>query len=66
MSFKDLISRLRPANKNLNFMEVKEMSERVEQSEILAKEAIKIHLYEKKVWRKACKKYAAQCKNPKR
>ena len=43
-------------------MEVKELSERMEVSEQVLKEAYRIHMADKKKFDKACKKYAEQCK----
>ena len=49
-------------NNRMEWMEVKELSERMEVSEQVLKEAYRIHMADKKKFDKACKKYAEQCK----
>lgn len=64
-TFKDLISRLRPANKDYQYIEVKELSEIME----AAREAALFHtmMYRKAKldYKKAAERYALQCKRPK-
>ncbi len=60
-TFKNLINRLRPANRHWDFMEVKELSERMEMAEIQAREAIMVLRACKKQYANACEAYMKQC-----
>lgn len=64
-TFKKLFERLRGQNDDVSFMEVKEWSERMENAEIQAKEAVRQAMYARKEYEKRCQRYADQCRRPK-
>lgn len=59
--FKKLIAGLRPANREWNYMEVKELSEVMEAAHAEARHAIQKYLVCKKDYQAACDAYCAQC-----
>lgn len=64
-ALKKLIKKLIPANTDIDFMDVKEWSERCEMAELQAKEAVMYAMYTRKQWEKRCKQYAEQCRRRK-
>lgn len=60
--FNLFVAGLWPANRNLQFIDVKEMSERMEMAEARAEEAIKIALACRKQYVRGYKLYLAQIK----
>ena len=62
MSFLNLIDRLKPANKNLNYMDVKEKSELMEAAHAAAAHHVMIFFKAKKDWETACAHYERQCR----
>lgn len=59
---KALMQKIRyPANQNLDFMDVKQLSEEMEAEHLHAKEAISRYLHKKKKYERACERYALQC-----
>lgn len=61
-NFKQLIDRLRPANRDWQFMEIKELSEQIELAELRAREAIMLHRALKRKYSAAYRVYMANCK----
>lgn len=62
--FNELISRLRPANKDYNFMEIKELSEIMEAAKGGATYHVMLYFKAVRDYEAACEKYGLQCKKP--
>lgn len=62
-NFKKWLIAKRPANRYLNFMEVKELSERMEMAEAQARSAVLIYERLKRDYETACEHYMEQCKS---
>lgn len=60
--FKKIWIKMNAANDDLDWMDVKELSERAELSGQVLKEAYRIHMADKKKFNKACDNYAKKCK----
>ncbi len=60
------VTSLRPANRQWNYMEVKELSERLEMAKIQAQEAIMVLKACQKNYDQAAEAYMEQCKNARR
>lgn len=66
MSFKLLLKLLKPANDDLNYMDVKEKSDIMEAAQEQARHAIRVYFASKREWECACRQYEAQIKAKKR
>ncbi|PZQ46342.1 MAG: hypothetical protein DI551_05350 [Micavibrio aeruginosavorus] len=66
MLFKELLTRLRPANSNINYMEVKELSERVEAAREAANYHVKIYLALSKQYDAMHSRAMSQTKKPRK
>jgi hypothetical protein len=64
MTFKDLLSRFKPANKNYNYLQIKELSEIMEAAKAGATHHVLLYFKAAKQYEAACRKYAEQCQKP--